>query len=111
MHIMHQTRIQLTIVVSGYTPLHEAARRGWLDTGRYIIDRVGDKNQLNNHNITPLHLAAGNGHVNFCRLIIDKVEDKNPGNRLGETPLHVAAIAGQKRSAGSSLTSWMTIGL
>ena len=74
--------------LTGWTPLHDAAERGYLDICKYIIGKVQDKNPVNGSKSrnTPLHIAAKYGHLEICRYMVGLIENKNPANRLGKTP-------------------------
>ena len=75
----------------GWTPLHEAARRGHTDICRLIMEEVEDKNPESSNGKTPMHLACKGGHLETCRLIMDSVSNKNPVDDHRRTPLHYAA--------------------
>ena len=72
--------------------LHLAARQGYTDICRLILDHVEEKNPGNDNGLTPLHEAAGYGHSEICELIMERVEQKNPGNTRGTTPLHLCLL-------------------
>ena len=75
----------------GWTPLHEAARRGHTDICRLIMEEVENKNPESGNGVTPIHLACKGGHLETCRLIMDSVPNKNPVDDFRRTPLHYAA--------------------
>ena len=52
------------------TPLHLAAKRGYLPVCQEIIEDADDKNPEEWLGWTPLHRAAQNGHLSICQLII-----------------------------------------
>ena len=83
------------------TPLHFAAKNGYKDICKMILDeQVGeDKNPKSNTGFTPLHYAALNGHVEIYKMIIEVAKDKNPKDVNGNTPLKLAAQFGQIRKS------------
>ena len=78
----------------GDTLFHLAARRGYLAICKFFVEKLQDKNPVNNAGHTPLHRAARKGHLKICKLIIENVQNKNPASTDGNTPLHAAAEAG-----------------
>ena len=72
-----------------WTPLHWAAKEGYLKLTKFIIENAEDKNPKNKFGKTPLH-----GDLKICQMIMAKVEDKNPKDYKGFTPLHYAAHKG-----------------
>ena len=72
------------------TPLHYAARKGYLQICQEIIERVDDKNPKDLSGMTPLHHAAANGSMGVCRLILKNVDERNPKTNQGKTPLDFA---------------------
>jgi len=75
--------------------LYEAARCGYLEVCKLIIDQMDDKNpKMGEFMDTPLHEAALNGHLYICKLIVDNIYDRSPRNNHGRTPLHKAAARG-----------------
>ena len=75
---------------------YEAARCGYLEVCKLIIDQMDDKNpKMGEFMNTPLHEAALNGHLHICKLIVDNIYDKSPRNIYqGRTPIHKAAARG-----------------
>ena len=75
--------------------LYTAARCGYLEVCKLIIDQMDDKNpKMGEFMNTPLHEAALNGHLHICKVIVDNVYDKSPRNSHGRTPIHKAAARG-----------------
>jgi len=59
-----------------WTELHEAAKRGHLDTARLLLERGADPNAREpGDNTTPLHWAAALGHVDVVRALLDAGAD------------------------------------
>ncbi|KAK9540472.1 hypothetical protein VZT92_002922 [Zoarces viviparus] len=48
---------------TGTTPLHDAARTGFLDTARLLVQFRADPQATDNNNCRPIDLARENGHV------------------------------------------------
>jgi ankyrin repeat protein len=54
-----------------FTPLHVAAKEGYVDVVRFLAEH-GDVNNFNNDGKTVLHIAARNGHVDVVRCLVTK---------------------------------------
>ena len=79
----------------GALPIDVAAKNGHLKICEFLITNFVDKNP--SHNVdgtTALHVAARFNQLDACKLILQNVADKNPRNHSGQTPLHFAAKAG-----------------
>ncbi|XP_042245195.1 cyclin-dependent kinase 4 inhibitor B [Thunnus maccoyii] len=48
---------------TGATPLHDAARTGFLDTARLLVDFLANPHARDNTNYQPIDLARQNGHA------------------------------------------------
>lgn len=48
---------------TGSTPLHDAARTGFLDTVRLLVLSLADPQARDNTNCRPIDLARDNGHT------------------------------------------------
>eukprot|EP01029_Cantina_marsupialis_P006432 TRINITY_DN1703_c0_g1_i1.p1 TRINITY_DN1703_c0_g1~~TRINITY_DN1703_c0_g1_i1.p1 ORF type:complete len:482 (-),score=165.16 TRINITY_DN1703_c0_g1_i1:588-2033(-) len=84
----------------GYTPLHNAAKYGEVDSIRALLDGVDFdyRNVANNwFGDTPLHDAASSGKVDSIRALLDGADPDycNMTNKDGDTPLHIAALNGK----------------
>ena len=85
-----------------YTPLHDAARCGYVDKARELLkDGRYDVNCRDGGWWTPLHCACTNGHVDMVRMLISEFQaDTTLQSGLGDTPLHkalhIAAARGHK---------------
>ncbi|MBU0970723.1 MAG: ankyrin repeat domain-containing protein [Proteobacteria bacterium] len=79
----------------GYTALHLAARFGFVDGGKLLLDNGAsiDLKSLATGG-TPLHNAAGANHVNFAKLLINRRANLEIFDKSGSTPLILAVIHG-----------------
>ena len=60
----------------GWTGLHEAAKRGHVDTVHLLLEQGADPNAREaGDNTTPLHWAAALGHVEVVRALLDAGAD------------------------------------
>ena len=80
----------------GLTPLHVAAKYGHLETIKFIVPKLQDKNPIEeNGNNYPLNLAAIYGHLDVVEYLHQFVEGHiNPPGHMGRTVLHDAAQNG-----------------
>ena len=89
----------------GYTPLHNAAWKGWRsqDILRLLLSKGAKAviNKKTNDGSTPLHLAASDGYPDNITLLLDAGAKSviNVPDNDGETPLHCAARNGRARYA------------
>ena len=74
----------------GQTPLHRAARRGYENLARLLLDRGADVNAKDMRG-TPLHYAAARGHEDVVALLIAKGADVNAENTRRCRPFDAAA--------------------
>ena len=69
------------------TPLHFAAKNGWLDICMLLWENCEEKNIPDVSGHTPLHEAAQHGHLDVYNFILTNVDDKKPLDQKGRTPL------------------------
>ena len=80
----------------GDTPLMLAARRGYTEAVRILLDQEDcEVNTKSHEKDTALHYAADNGHAECLRLLLDHSPDMDASTLWGYTPLMFAAMAGQ----------------
>ena len=82
-----------------YTPLHDAAKFGYLDKARKLLEYswfdVNIKADDFYTNVAALHLACDYGHIEMVRMLISEFKaDVNIRDKHGDTPLHKAARNG-----------------
>ncbi|XP_030289212.1 cyclin-dependent kinase 4 inhibitor B [Sparus aurata] len=54
---------------TGTTPLHDAARTGYLDTVRLLVEYQADPQARDNANCRPVDLAAEHGHADVVAFL------------------------------------------
>lgn len=78
----------------GLTALLLAARDGFQDTARALVDGGADVNQpAEGHGTTPLLMAAINGHYDIGMDLLERGADPNARNTSGGAPLYAAINA------------------
>ena len=91
----HLNSIYSALEHNGALPIDIAAKNGHFKICEFLITNIVDKNPSNNlDGTTALHAAARFNQLDACKLIMQNVVDKNPRNHSGQTPLHFAAKAG-----------------
>lgn len=71
---------------AGWTPLHEAAQRGFADTVKVLLERGANPNVPGAENVTPLHDAAQSGCLQAVRTLILHGADKFLRDSSGRLP-------------------------
>ena len=81
--------------IRDWSPFHLAAGFGNLELYKWIEEKVGELQLLqNSKQTTPLHLSAYHGRLEIFKHLVKKSSDKNPKNKFDVTPLHLAATNG-----------------
>ncbi|RYP65587.1 hypothetical protein DL771_008241 [Monosporascus sp. 5C6A] len=83
-------------VAEGDQTLHFAAKNGYEDAARLLLDQGVNVAEKDEKDRTPLHIAAGAGHEAVVRLLLDKGADVTVKIKDGWTPLHSAAYNGHE---------------
>ena len=80
------------------TPLHSAARRGFLDICSLLLKdpRVEPTVGLGSGGVQPFHLACISGNRELCELFLRNGADITSNSRTKYTPLHVASFQGHE---------------
>ena len=80
------------------TPLHSAARRGFLDICDLLLKdpRVEAAVGLGSGGVQPFHLACMSGNRELCELFLRNGADITSNSRSKYTPLHVASYQGDE---------------
>ncbi|XP_044216787.1 cyclin-dependent kinase 4 inhibitor C [Thunnus albacares] len=76
----------------GLTVTHDAAREGFVDTVRVLLDHGADVNLVDDQGNLPLHLAARQGHLEVVQLLIGRTAEPNMFNSQGCTPGQLASL-------------------
>ena len=58
----------------GDTPLKNAAQKGHVELGHFILKNVTEKNPANNDGVTPLYSAAANGNFEIFKAILGTIQ-------------------------------------
>ena len=79
------------------TPLHVAAKFGFIGLTDVLTKLGGNVNAKSYQQQTPLHLAVWNGHQQIAAMLLQRGSDAQRGDVFGRTPAHLAAIHGQEQ--------------
>jgi len=79
--------------ILGLTVSHDAARDGYLDTLRVLVENGADVNLLDNKGNLPLHLAAQGGCLDVVQYLVSYCNTQPfLRNAKGQTPLDLASL-------------------
>jgi ankyrin repeat protein len=95
----------------GETLLHEAVRRGHLETARVIIEMGAEVNAKTKFGLTPLHIAADEGRLEIIDNLIAIGADVNSLDRNEKTPFMLAAEKNHLESVKLLLSNRATVDL
>ena len=94
----------------GYTPLHLAAKLGYIHTVRFLLKKGANiREKTEYEGLTPLHLACGTAGEDTIHLLVSQGADVNATDFKGRTPVFLAAENGKDSvisvlaSAGANL--------
>lgn len=79
----------------GLTVTHDAAREGFLDSVRILVQGGADVNIADNKGNLPLHLAAREGHLELVKLLIGFTEKPQKTNEEEVTAEQLARDHGK----------------
>ena len=92
--LLIENGVNITLGVSGLSPLHAAAKSGSMEIALQLIELGANINAQDSNKFTPLHFAANGGHVEVVQLLIEHEADINLLNRNGCKPLYNAIEVG-----------------
>lgn len=78
---------------SGTSPVHDAARTGFLDTLKVLVEHGADVNALDGTGSLPIHLAIREGHASVVSFLAPE-SDLHHRDASGLTPLELARQRG-----------------
>jgi ankyrin repeat protein len=82
---------ELVFAQGGMTPLLLAARQGYADTVKMLLDDGADINQPSGgDHTTALLIATLNGHFDLAKALLDRGADPTVASENGATPLYAA---------------------
>lgn len=73
------------------TPIHESAKRGYVDGVKEALGEKADVNLTDNMGNTPLHYASSGGHTDCVQFLLSNGAKVDALNNNKDTPLHRAA--------------------
>ncbi|KAI3368780.1 hypothetical protein L3Q82_025765 [Scortum barcoo] len=74
----------------GLTVMHDAAREGFVESVRVLVDHGADANLTDKKGNLPLHLAAKGGYLDVIQLLIGSTADPQTTNDQGYTAAQLA---------------------
>ena len=82
---------ELVAYWGGVAPLHLAARQGYMDAAKALLEGGADVNQkAEGDSGTPILIATINGHFDLAKMLLEKGADPNIAEHNGATPLYAA---------------------
>ncbi|XP_021504856.2 cyclin-dependent kinase 4 inhibitor D [Meriones unguiculatus] len=78
---------------SGTSPVHDAARTGFLDTLKVLVEHGADVNAVDSSGSLPIHLAIREGHSSVVGFLAPE-SDLHHRDASGLTPLELARQRG-----------------
>ncbi|XP_051898189.1 cyclin-dependent kinase 4 inhibitor D-like [Pristis pectinata] len=79
---------------NGFSPAHDVARSGFLDTMMVLTKYESDVNLEDASGCLPIHLAAQEGHLNLVQFLAPRSNIWHK-NSSGQTPLDLARASGR----------------
>ena len=76
----------------GLTVTHDAAREGFTDSVRVLLEHGADANIVDAQGNLPLHLAAREGHLDTVRLLLERTADPGAANAQGQSAQRLALL-------------------
>ena len=83
------------LAVAAQAPLYVAARNGYFEVVRCLLERGADPNASNERGYSALHSTCHRGDSKLVDLLLQHGANANVKNSRGDTPLHEAAGGGQ----------------
>ncbi|XP_031720194.1 cyclin-dependent kinase 4 inhibitor C [Anarrhichthys ocellatus] len=81
------------------TVMHDAARAGYVDSVRVLLDYSADTNVVDKKGNLPLHLAAMQGNLEATQLLIGRTANPRAPNSAGDTAGQLAHIHKRVKTA------------
>lgn len=82
--------------IAGERPLTLAAKEGWFDVLRFLLNVDASPNETDGEGNTPLHLAAERGDESMVEFLLSYGADAGAKNEVGETPAQKARKVGSQ---------------
>ncbi|KAJ3598872.1 hypothetical protein NHX12_032835 [Muraenolepis orangiensis] len=85
--------------VYSLTVVHDAAREGFVDMVRVLVNHEADVNLVDERGNLPLHLAAGEGHTEVVQLLAERTAEPGRRNAEGRNAYDLALGGGKAATA------------
>ncbi|XP_012161889.1 uncharacterized protein LOC101461130 isoform X1 [Ceratitis capitata] len=95
---------------AGYTPLHEACTKGWLEIARTLLQYGANHSEAAHSGIRPLHEASENDHEELVRLLLSYGADPQLATYAGQTPLMLASSTAMRDLLNNHLSDVKNFG-
>jgi len=95
----------------GFTPLHAACCRGYIDTALMLIEHGASLSVKDELGSTPLHVACFVGHMDGARMLIEQGSNLTDTDDRGQRPIDVALRHGHSNLAAMLKEKFVCAGL
>ena len=90
----------------GYTALHMASVRGYLEIAELLTSSGADANIRDSYGWTSLHVSSFSGHLEIVQLLLCQAADMRIRDNSGRTAIDLVSSGGKFKKVADCLRTW-----